>query len=956
MGSEPREHRNNRERSRSPSRREDREHRKSSKHDDKHRNDSEHPRRSRKDHSDAEEEERKHKRRKERGEDEEDDRERRKKEKRKDKEREKHDRKKEKRKEGNLKVVDDDNDDDMWIEKDIDVENAVSTIPTAESLLLTSNASSNPGNATLPPAIAAETPTDSDLRREEWMLDPTQMTIPGLEVQSSTGKVAKSPNVPVPHSAIVGGPSDTTFGRDDAIVKGGTGGDDLTDGYGEGSGGGRTLGGGVDFFGSLGTERKRKDPNENKPDPNKLVISKYELNTQLVEGKSVEEYIPTEKKKIVAGSAGSTWRMMKLRKVYEQASEESRTVEDVAMERYGNMDDFQEAVEERVVLDDKESRRSARRGANPDGSNSRSNSNASGYGTPGSSAPSRRYVFTTDEGASSRPSSRTGFRRPGEDAKFDDVGGSKRNGSPIPGAGNVSTPTARPKGTGKFDTPKANTPIPSVLTPHHLLKRNPLSSQAVATIDGTDTVDPTASTPPLTASELNVLQAKVLKARLMDDPEADELEAKYNEEAKRSRAHAGSGGGDAGNGFWQGNASGIEGQLGRESEGSRTEVQVLPTLDIHGRLYDIGTSSGVDEQKILPGNRKPNLNKKIETRDHKTGDVIRINADDDDLSLGELVRQERFGAGANDQKNLDAALAIAIATDSRYQTDLDYMDDNVEKLARRKMKSDAMKRAFAVNDYAKTKKALDSCPFCYQDDAPPRAQVVAMGHRTYLACTQNEELVEGHCLIVPLQHHLSMLEMDDDDWDEVRNFMKCLMQMFAKENKGVLFFETVINLKQQKHSFIEAVPLPANEFADAPAYFRESILASESEWSQHKKLIDFSARPGGFRRAMVPNLPYFMVHWDYKGEQGYGHVIEGTDDAPGKGMDDEDSGMVHEGDTGGGEFPRYFAQEIIGNMLGLEPRKWRKPRRADSALNQARKAKLGNKFQPFNWTLQLQSQ
>lgn len=282
------------------------------------------------------------------------------------------------------------------------------------------------------------------------------------------------------------------------------------------------------------------------------------------------------------------------------------------MERYGNMDDFQEAVEERRVLDDKESRRSARRGANPDGSNSRSNSNASGYGTPGSSAPSRRYVFTTDEGASSRPSSRTGFRRPGEDGKFDDVGGSRRNGSPIPaGAGNVSTPTARPKGTGKFDTPKANTPIPSVLTPHHLLKRNPLSSQAVATIDRTDTVDPTASTPPLTASELNVLQAKVLKARLMDDPEADELEAKYNEEAKRSRAHAGSGGGDAGNGFWQGNASGIEGQLGRESEGSRTEVQVLPTLDIHGRLYDIGTSSGVDEEKILPGNRKPNLNKKV---------------------------------------------------------------------------------------------------------------------------------------------------------------------------------------------------------------------------------------------------------------------------------------------------------------------------------------------------------
>ena len=54
---------------------------------------------------------------------------------------------------------------------------------------------------------------------------------------------------------------------------------------------------------------------------------------------------------------------------------------------------------------------------------------------------------------------------------------------------------------------------------------------------------------------------------------------------------------------------------------------------------------------------------------------------------------------------------------------------------------------------------------------------------------------------------------------------------------------------------------------------------SEAEWSQNKKLIDFGARRGGFRRAMVPNLPYFMVQFDYKGEKGYGHVIEGTGEA-----------------------------------------------------------------------------
>jgi hypothetical protein len=134
------------------------------------------------------------------------------------------------------------------------------------------------------------------------------------------------------------------------------------------------------------------------------------------------------------------------------------------------------------------------------------------------------------------------------------------------------------------------------------------------------------------------------------------------------------------------------------------------------------------------------------------------------------------------------------------------------------------------------------------------------------------------------------------------------MQMFAAENKGVLFFETVMSLRHQKHTFIEAVPMPADLFADAPAYFRESIMASESEWSQHKKLIDFSTRPGGFRRAMVPNLPYFMIQWDYKGEKGYGHVIEGMGDAPGKGDNDDDEGNIDEGEKGGGEFPRYARQ------------------------------------------------
>lgn len=61
---------------------------------------------------------------------------------------------------------------------------------------------------------------------------------------------------------------------------------------------------------------------------------------------------------------------------------------------------------------------------------------------------------------------------------------------------------------------------------------------------------------------------------------------------------------------------------------------------------------------------------------------------------------------------------------------------------------------------------------------------------------------------------------------------------------------------------------------------------------------------------MVPNLPYFMVMFDYKGEKGYGHVIEsGTSSQRSKtktaGPQDETEGDGMEAFDGEkGEFPR----------------------------------------------------
>ena len=60
----------------------------------------------------------------------------------------------------------------------------------------------------------------------------------------------------------------------------------------------------------------------------------------------------------------------------------------------------------------------------------------------------------------------------------------------------------------------------------------------------------------------------------------------------------------------------------------------------------------------------------METRDPKTGELVRYNADDDTVTLGELLRQEKFNAGMADQKNLDMQFAQSIMTDGGFVVSL----------------------------------------------------------------------------------------------------------------------------------------------------------------------------------------------------------------------------------------------------------------------------------------------
>lgn len=497
------------------------------------------------------------------------------------------------------------------------------------------------------------------------------------------------------------------------------------------------------------------------------------------------------------GDSGSQWRMAKLKKTYRQAEETGRSVDDVALERYGDFRDFDDAREEERELE-------------------------------------RREMYGKDYVGNEKPSGEL-F----EERKL---------------AAGIHRPHA--SSSDRLD---------------HVID---IKDQ------GTIIPDPPLVSTALDQTALNKLKARMMKAKLRNDPELASLEAEYNAAISVSTDPSG--------------------------------VVVLSNM----------------ENRMLTGGRGGEVKAVTNRRGQERGNVV----ENEDMSIEDMVKAERRSRGTN-RGNEGLLLAESIAKDSKFNDDLEYMDDNANKLATRAAKNDTALRNAAVGDFQKMQKILDSCPLCHHEDRnePPQAPLVSLGTRTYLTLPTEPELVRYGAVIVPIQHRTNLLECDDDEWEEIRNFQKSLIRFYQSIDKGVIFYENAAEPGRKRHAAMVAVPLSWGLTDGAPGFFKEAILQADEEWAQHRKIIDTAkaARErfgrSAFKRSMVKESPYFHVWFGLDG--GLGHIIE-------------DERRWPKGDL--------FAREIIGGMLDRGPETIKKQgrwTRRDARLEGFRK-----KWDAFDWT------
>ncbi|EEF35967.1 nucleic acid binding protein, putative [Ricinus communis] len=224
----------------------------------------------------------------------------------------------------------------------------------------------------------------------------------------------------------------------------------------------------------------------------------------------------------------------------------------------------------------------------------------------------------------------------------------------------------------------------------------------------------------------------------------------------------------------------------------------------------------------------------------------------------------------------------------------------------------------------------ERCLFCFENPNRPKHLVVSIANFSYLMLPQWQSVVPGHCCILPMQHDSSTRTVDNNVWEEIRNFKKCLIMMFAKQEKDLVFLETVMGLAQQRrHCLIECVPLPREIAKQAPLYFKKAIDEAEDEWSQHnaKKLIDTSQK--GLRGSIPKDFPYFHVEFGLN--KGFVHVI-----------DDEQ------------QFKSSLGLNVIRGMLRLPEEDMYRRRRHESVdLQKQAVANFAREWEPFDWTKQL---
>ena len=276
-----------------------------------------------------------------------------------------------------------------------------------------------------------------------------------------------------------------------------------------------------------------------------------------------------------------------------------------------------------------------------------------------------------------------------------------------------------------------------------------------------------------------------------------------------------------------------------------------------------------------------------------------------------------FGSSADGADEDDQQIDMSL-----FQTDkMDNKSDTNTKIQKHSMQRAEHREA---NLERRAESITSRCWWWIQSKSFQKFLMIALGdHVALVLAPSHMSLVKGHCYLVPVKHAQSFCSCDNEVWEEVNRFRNSLRQMYAKEGKGVLFCETVLEAKGFWQARMDVIPVPKKVSDDAPMFFKSSIDAQIEEFGTHTKI--YKTKENGLRGCIPKGFPYFNVEWN---GGGFAHIIESR------------------------SFPKDFGVDTIASIMEMDPLRFNKKRK-DNEVDRKDVLSFCEKWKQFDWTLQL---
>jgi hypothetical protein len=225
-------------------------------------------------------------------------------------------------------------------------------------------------------------------------------------------------------------------------------------------------------------------------------------------------------------------------------------------------------------------------------------------------------------------------------------------------------------------------------------------------------------------------------------------------------------------------------------------------------------------------------------------------------------------------------------------------------------------------------KLIQKCWWWLESSSFQRHQLLSLGDYVRLQMAPHHLSVRPneHFYIVPLQHAESLAHCEANAWDEIRRFQTSLTELFATQNKGFIFFETVLPNSNFWQTKLEAVAVPLRAFHDAPLCFTSALQEQAQDHGVHQKLMKTSATKP--LSSIVPK-GFSYIYVEYTKQEGYVQMIETND------------------------FPQDFAADTISSMLGDDPIRFRRKQKVGNDEERQGILSFLKEWEKVDWTLKL---